>query len=59
MRLDLKSNQLIWECKKLSESEAKLHKAERDKARLMNESCKMKLRLQEALDKQGDGKNKN
>ena len=53
--LDLKSTQLVWECKKLSESEARLHKAERDKARLMNDTCKMKMKLQEALEKQGHG----
>ncbi len=53
--LDLKSTQLIWECKKLSESEAKLHKSEKDKARMVNDACKMKLKLQEALDNQGNG----
>ena len=36
---------------KLSESEAKLHKVEREKAQLLNQSCRMKMKLQEALEK--------
>ena len=53
--LDLKSTQLIWECRKLTEAEARLHKCEKDKAVMLNQTCAMKLKLQEALDKQEHG----
>lgn len=54
--LDLKTTQLLWESSKLTDTEAKLHKCEQDKSRLINEVCKIKIKLQETRDKENEVK---
>ena len=53
--LELKTTQLIWEENRLSEAEAKLHKCEQEKARLVNQVCKMHIKFQEVRDKEQEG----
>lgn len=55
--VDMKRTQLLWETNKLSEAEAKLHHSEQEQAKLKKEVTKLKLRLQETMEKmdQGEG----
>ena len=54
--LELKRKQLIWEGNKLSEAETKLHHSEQEQARLMSEATKLRLKLQEAVGKEREGR---
>ena len=54
--LELKNTQLLWETAKLSETEAKLHKCEQEKAKYVNESTKTRMKLQEVKEKENDCK---
>lgn len=54
--LDLSTTQLVWETTKLRDTEGKLHKSEQDKAHLINDCTKMRLRLTEVKEKENDCK---
>ena len=51
----MKRTQLLWETNKLSEAEAKLHHSEQEQAKLKKEVTKLKLRLQETMEKMDQG----
>ena len=53
--LDRKETQLLWESNKLTEAEAKLHRAEQDRAKMVNNVCKMSMKLTEAREKENEG----
>ncbi|XP_019849763.1 PREDICTED: protein Spindly-like [Amphimedon queenslandica] len=52
--LETQATQLAWEGTKLTNVEAKLHKTEQEKAKLLNDATKMRLRLQEVKEKENE-----
>ena len=51
----LKETQFLCESNKLMEAEAKLHRAEQEKSRMINSLCKLNIRLTEAKDRENEG----
>ncbi len=49
--LDMKRTQLLWETNKLSDTEARLHHSEQERAKVKKEITKLRLRLQETTEK--------
>ncbi len=47
----MKRTQLLWETNKLSDTEARLHHSEQEQAKSKKEVTKLRLRLQEAVEK--------
>jgi chromosome segregation ATPase len=52
--LELKRTEFVWESIKLNDTEAKLHKCEQDKARLINDATKMRLKLNDNKEKENE-----
>ena len=53
--LDVKRTQLVWESNKLSEAESKLYHSEQQNARKKEELTKLRIRLQESMEKLSQG----
>lgn len=53
--LDMKRTQLLWETNKLSETEAKLYHSEQEQARHKKEVTKLRIKMQESLEKIDQG----
>ena len=53
--LDLKRTQLLWESNKLSETEAKLYHSEQEQAKHKKEMTKLRIKMQETLEKLDQG----
>ena len=52
----LKETQFLSESNKLMEAEAKLHRAEQEKSRMINNMCRLNIKLTEAKDRESEGK---
>ena len=53
--LDMKRTQLLWETNKLSDTEARLHHSEQERAMIRKEVTKLRMRLQETMEKVIEG----
>ena len=53
--LDMKRTQLLWETQKLSDVEGRLHHGQQEQAKARRELTKLRLRLQETLEKLAQG----
>ena len=53
--LDMKRTQLVWESNKLSEAESKLYHSEQLNARKKEELTRLRIRLQETMEKLNQG----
>lgn len=53
----MKRTQLLWETNKLSDTEARLHHSEQDRAKVKQETTKLRLRLQETAEQLTEAQN--